>query len=83
MTSIVSSTLSFIVVQSPARPQLLQPGCRPRHSPCQHGGVLLAHQGGWDEALLVLVPLAVFAVLLRRARKRAEQEAAATPDTTD
>lgn len=42
--------------------------------------MLLAHQGGWDEALLVLVPLAVFALLLRRARKRAERE---TVDTTD
>lgn len=34
----------------------------------------LAHQGGWDEALFVLVPLALFAFLLRRAQKRAEQE---------
>lgn len=45
--------------------------------------MLLAHQGGWDEALLVLVPLAIFAFLLRRAQKRAEQEAADTPDTTE
>jgi len=34
--------------------------------------VLLAHQGGWDEALLVLIPIAGFASLLvlitRRAR---------------
>ena len=26
--------------------------------------VLLAHQGGWDEILLVLVPIVLFAVLL-------------------
>lgn len=44
---------------------------------------LLAHQGGWDEALMVLVPIAVFAGLLvlanRRARAiQAKREAART-----
>ena len=42
---------------------------------------LLAHQGGWDEILMVLGPLLVFAFLLVVARKRAitlaEEEAAA------
>ncbi len=38
---------------------------------------LLAHQGGWDEILFVLAPLAIFAGLLALARKRvAEMEAA-------
>lgn len=32
---------------------------------------LLAHQGGWDEALLVVVPMLVFAVMLRAANRRA------------
>jgi hypothetical protein len=32
---------------------------------------LLAHQGGWDEILLVLVPIALFAGLLYLANKRA------------
>ena len=32
---------------------------------------LLAHQGGWDEILLVLVPIALFAVLLVIANRRA------------
>lgn len=41
---------------------------------------VLAHQGGWDEALWVLVPLAVFAVLLRVAKRRAEAEASADRD---
>jgi hypothetical protein len=36
--------------------------------------VLLAHQGGWDEALFVVVPLAVFAFLLWRAARRADDE---------
>jgi hypothetical protein len=36
--------------------------------------VLLAHQGGWDEDLFVAVPLAIFAFLLFRARRRAERE---------
>jgi hypothetical protein len=32
---------------------------------------LLAHQGGWDEILLVLVPIALFAALLLIANRRA------------
>lgn len=32
---------------------------------------VLAHQGGWDEVLLVLAPLAVFAWLLLLANRRA------------
>lgn len=34
--------------------------------------VVIAHQGGWDEALLVLVPVAVFAGLLTLANRRAK-----------
>jgi hypothetical protein len=37
--------------------------------------VLLAHQGGWDEALFVVVPLALFAWILSVAKRRAEREA--------
>jgi hypothetical protein len=37
---------------------------------------VLAHQGGWDEALFVLLPLGLFAALLVIARRRAEAEAA-------
>ena len=43
--------------------------------------VVLAHQGGWDEVLLVLGPLLVFAVLLLVAKRRAEQEAAAEAES--
>ena len=32
--------------------------------------MILAHQGGWDEMLLVLGPIAVIVVLLRLAKKR-------------
>lgn len=32
---------------------------------------LLAHQGGWDEILLVLAPLGIFALLLVAANRRA------------
>ena len=47
---------------------------------------VLAHQGGWDELLFVLVPIALFAGLLALANKRAAREQAArdadeaTPD---
>jgi len=33
--------------------------------------LLLAHQGGWDEILMVLVPVALFAALLYVANQRA------------
>jgi cyanate permease len=45
--------------------------------------VTLAHQGGWDEALFVAVPMAVFAVLLWIAKRRAEAEAAAAAADDD
>ena len=32
---------------------------------------VLAHEGGWDEMLLVAVPIAIFVVLLRIANSRA------------
>lgn len=34
------------------------------------GGQLLAHQGGWDEALMVIVPIGLFASLVWVARRR-------------
>ena len=33
---------------------------------------LLAHQGGWDEVLMVLVPIVIFGVLLVVANRRAD-----------
>lgn len=41
--------------------------------------LLLAHQGGWDEILLVLAPIAVFAGLLRLANRRADAAASSAP----
>ena len=38
--------------------------------------VALAHQGGWDEALFVAVPIAVFAGLLYVAKRRVDAEEA-------
>lgn len=38
-------------------------------------GSVVAHQGGWDEALLVLGPMVVFAGLLAIARRRVDEEA--------
>lgn len=35
---------------------------------------VLAHQGGWDEMLLVAGPILVFVLLLRVANKRAEEK---------
>ena len=42
--------------------------------------MLVAHQGGWDEALFVIVPLVIFAVLLRVAKRRADAEQRAEKD---
>jgi hypothetical protein len=37
---------------------------------------LFAHQGGWDEVLFVLVPIALFAGLLAVANRRASRDLA-------
>ena len=37
---------------------------------------LLAHQGGWDELLFVLLPIALFAGLLAVANRRASRQQA-------
>jgi hypothetical protein len=46
--------------------------------------VLLAHQGGWDETLFVLLPIAIFAGLLaianRRATRQQQQRRAEEPE---
>lgn len=39
--------------------------------------LLLAHQGGWDEFLLVAAPLVLFTVAVWMAKRRASVEAAA------
>ena len=49
---------------------------------------LYAHQGGWDEILFVLVPIAIFAGLLalansRAARAQEEHDAADGGSDTD
>jgi hypothetical protein len=46
---------------------------------------VLAHQGGWDELLLVLLPIGIFAGLLALANRRAthllaEREGASSAD---
>ena len=47
---------------------------------------VLAHQGGWDEAAFVAIPLILFAGLLvvakRRAESLAEDDAPSTDDDT-
>jgi hypothetical protein len=42
---------------------------------------VLAHQGGWDEILFVLVPISLFAALLALANKRAARDQAAREDS--
>ena len=37
------------------------------------GGTVLAHQGGWDEIMMVLTPIALFAALLWLANSRASR----------
>lgn len=47
------------------------------------GGAVIAHQGGWDEILMVVGPLAAIAGLLVVAKRRASRlgPAAASPGT--
>lgn len=41
---------------------------------------LLAHQGGWDEILLVLGPILIIVGLLRLAKARVERGKGRTPN---
>lgn len=45
--------------------------------------LLLAHQGGWDEILFVLVPVSIFAGLLWIANKKAMAAEDAATDLGD
>ncbi|MCY4069471.1 MAG: hypothetical protein OXE79_10275 [Acidimicrobiaceae bacterium] len=45
------------------------------------GLVVLAHQGGWDEALLVAGPLLVFAGVVWSAKRRAVKQAGLQPES--
>lgn len=47
------------------------------------GAPLLAHQGGWDEILLVVGPLAIVAGLLWVANKRVTAQLAETEAQTE
>lgn len=42
--------------------------------------VVLAHQGGWDETLLVLAPVSLFGLLLWLANRRANAQVASRDD---
>ncbi|MEO6988752.1 MAG: hypothetical protein ABI239_08895 [Aquihabitans sp.] len=42
--------------------------------------VVLAHQGGWDEALMVAAPIGLFVILLRVANARAKAAEEQDPD---
>lgn len=44
---------------------------------------LLAHQGGWDEILLVLGPIAVIVGLLKLAKNRVDRAGRADSDQPD
>jgi hypothetical protein len=39
-------------------------------------GIVLAHQGGWDEILLIVGPMAVVVLLLRLAKRRVDRTTA-------
>ena len=45
--------------------------------------MVFAHQGGWDEMLMVLGPILVIVLLLRVARNRATKAGAAEPLDTE
>ena len=45
--------------------------------------MVIAHQGGWDEALLVALPIAVFAAILWVANRRAAASLEDEPEVQD
>ena len=44
---------------------------------------MLAHQGGWDEALLVAGPLLLFAGIVWNAKRRAVKQSRTAPSEDD
>ncbi len=65
-----------MAVQTPKRSPLFpSSGSGSRRCPAYHRRVveatILAHQGGWDEALVVAIPIVVFAWILWMANRRA------------
>ena len=44
---------------------------------------VLAHQGGWDEALLVAGPLLLFAGIVWHAKRRAVKQSQTTPGSEE
>lgn len=46
-------------------------------------GMVVAHDGGWDEAALVAAPIALFAGLLWVAKRRADAERASADVADD
>jgi hypothetical protein len=46
-------------------------------------GAVLGHPGGWDETLLVLLPIALFAGLLAIANRRASRQLAADDEAAE
>ena len=52
-------------------------------APTALAAAVLAHQGGWDEVLLVLAPLSIFAGLLYLANVRATKQLEARQHEAD
>lgn len=77
MTSIVARTFSLSTVR-PVSSWVTVFSNPP--TGCEHSPMPLAHQGGWDEALFVAVPIAIFAGMLWVAKRRAEAEIQAQRD---
>src|SRR5918994_3618202 len=76
ITSMTSRTLSvsttgLLVSRTPDRIGNTRGRSHVPNSVAEVTTVVLAHQGGWDEMLMVLVPILVFAALLVVANRRA------------
>lgn len=65
-------------VDNPVGSPICSGTLRPMASPALADAlaVVLAHQGGWDEILMVVVPVGIFAALLRVANRRAKEQGA-------
>lgn len=44
---------------------------------------IVAHQGGWDELLLIAIPIAIVVGLLAVVKRRVERAAMQSPSTSD
>ena len=80
---VIFSFASFAASAAFAPPGSIAFALSPARAPGHAYGLLIGHEGGWDEIGLVAVPLVVVAALLFIANRRAKAALASRSDTAE